>query len=153
VGFDHHTGIAELVLADAFAHDVAAFEQDLERIAGLHILRATGNVHRAVGQDFILNVGDILYFAGTAENFGEFCEEHGLEVITNEVKESLVEVNTTEISANQDVGEAAEALSALVGTTKRSLSLFDDDEKIRVINKMRGNKFSLALLLNEIFVH
>jgi len=53
------------------------------------------------------------------------------------VKESLVEVNTTEISANQDVGEAAEALSALVGTTKRSLSLFDDDEKIRVINKMR----------------
>jgi len=69
------------------------------------------------------------------------------------VKESLVEVNTTEISANQDVGEAAEALSALVGTTKRSLSLFDDDEKIRVINKMRGNKFSLALLLNEIFVH
>jgi hypothetical protein len=45
---------------------------------------ATGNVHRAVGQDFVLNVGDVLYFTGLVEEFGEFCEEHGMEVLTNE---------------------------------------------------------------------
>ena len=41
---------------------------------------ATGNVHRAVGQDFVLNVGDVLYFTGLVEEFGEFCEEHGKNV-------------------------------------------------------------------------
>ena len=46
----------------------------------------TGNVHRAVGQEFVLNVGDILYFTGLVESFGEFCEEHGLEVLTNELE-------------------------------------------------------------------
>ena len=35
---------------------------------------ATGNVHRAVGQDFVLNVGDILFFTGLVEGFGDFCE-------------------------------------------------------------------------------
>jgi len=48
---------------------------------------ATGNVHRAVGQDFVLNVGDVLYFTGLVEEFGEFCEEHGMEVLTNELEE------------------------------------------------------------------
>ena len=28
--------------------------------------------------------GDILYFTGLVESFGDFCEEHGLEVLTNE---------------------------------------------------------------------
>lgn len=45
---------------------------------------ATGNIHRAVGQEFILNVNDILYFSGLIEGFGEFCHEHGLELVTNE---------------------------------------------------------------------
>uniref|UniRef100_A0A7S4EIS4 RCK C-terminal domain-containing protein n=1 Tax=Pseudo-nitzschia australis TaxID=44445 RepID=A0A7S4EIS4_9STRA len=48
---------------------------------------ATGNVHRAVGQDFVLNVGDVLYFTGLVEEFGDFCEEHGMEVLTNEIEE------------------------------------------------------------------
>ena len=52
---------------------------------------ATGNVHRAVSRDFVLNVGDILYFTGLVENFGEFCEEHGLEVVTNEVEATIRE--------------------------------------------------------------
>lgn len=47
---------------------------------------ATGNVHRAVSSDFVLNVGDTLYFTGLVEGFGDFCEEHGLEVVTNEVQ-------------------------------------------------------------------
>mmetsp|Transcript_29018 Transcript_29018/g.42804 ORF Transcript_29018/g.42804 Transcript_29018/m.42804 type:complete len:1236 (+) Transcript_29018:347-4054(+) len=48
---------------------------------------ATGNVHRAVGQDFVLNVGDILYFTGLVESFGEFCEENALEILTNDLQE------------------------------------------------------------------
>lgn len=48
---------------------------------------ATGNIHRAVGQDFVLNVGDVLYFTGLVEGFGEFCEEHGMEILTNELQE------------------------------------------------------------------
>jgi uncharacterized protein with PhoU and TrkA domain len=50
---------------------------------------ATGNVHRAVGQDFVLNAGDPLYFTGLVEGFGSFCEEHGLEMITNEIEHSI----------------------------------------------------------------
>ena len=51
---------------------------------------ATGNVHRAVGQDFVLNAGDILYFtSGQVEGFGAFCEEQGLEMITNEIEHSI----------------------------------------------------------------
>lgn len=45
----------------------------------------SGNIHRAVGQDFVLNVDDILYFTGRVQDFGEFADAHGLEVITNEV--------------------------------------------------------------------
>mmetsp|Transcript_10992 Transcript_10992/g.24601 ORF Transcript_10992/g.24601 Transcript_10992/m.24601 type:complete len:1321 (-) Transcript_10992:427-4389(-) len=47
---------------------------------------ATGNVHRAVGPDFVLNAGDILFFTGEISTFGEFCAEHGLELVTNEVQ-------------------------------------------------------------------
>jgi len=50
---------------------------------------ATGNMHRAVGQDFVLNVGDVLYFTGLVESFGEFCQEQGLEVMTNETSSRL----------------------------------------------------------------
>ncbi|KAL7547487.1 hypothetical protein ACHAWF_010781 [Thalassiosira exigua] len=45
----------------------------------------SGNIHRAVGQDFVLNADDILYFTGMVDGFGKFCENHGLEVVTNEV--------------------------------------------------------------------
>ena len=65
----------------------------LRDTGGLYLVsvhrEATGNVHRAVGQDFVLNVGDILYFTGLVEEFGDFCEEHGLEVVTNEIEETL----------------------------------------------------------------
>ncbi|KAG7337003.1 TrkA-C domain containing protein [Nitzschia inconspicua] len=49
--------------------------------------RATGNVHHAVGPDFVLEQGDILYFTGLVETFGEFCQERGLEVVTHEVQD------------------------------------------------------------------
>jgi hypothetical protein len=59
---------------------------------------ATGNVHRAVGQDFVLQVGDILYFTGLVEGFGEFCEEHGMEVLTSETSA------TTSTDTNTNTG-------------------------------------------------
>jgi hypothetical protein len=36
--------------------------------------------------EFVLEVDDILYFTGMIDTFGDFCEEHGLEVVTNEVE-------------------------------------------------------------------
>mmetsp|Transcript_27097 Transcript_27097/g.40742 ORF Transcript_27097/g.40742 Transcript_27097/m.40742 type:complete len:1257 (+) Transcript_27097:197-3967(+) len=69
---------------------------------------ATGNVHRAVGQDFVLNVGDVLYFTGLVEEFGKFCQENSLEVMTNEIEDSLLVVSprrkaqTTEMKSVQD---------------------------------------------------
>jgi len=51
--------------------------------------RATGNVHAAVSPEFVLEVDDVLYFTGLIDTFGEFCEEHGLEMVTNEVAERL----------------------------------------------------------------
>lgn len=50
---------------------------------------ATGNVHRAVGQEFVLQQGDICFFTGLVEGFGAFCEEHGLEMITNEIEDTI----------------------------------------------------------------
>jgi hypothetical protein len=70
---------------------------------------ATGNVHRAVGQEFVLNVGDVLYFTGLVEGFGKFCEDNGLEMITNEVEDSAIaenvnnEVDTDRIEHESDL--------------------------------------------------
>jgi di/tricarboxylate transporter len=75
---------------------------------------ATGNVHRAVGQDFVLNAGDVLYFTGLIEEFGDFCEEHGLEILTNEL------VTPKQSSAYADVEG---------GTQKPSTDLDEDEFK------------------------
>ena len=58
---------------------------------------ATGNVHRAVGQQFVLNVDDILYFTGMVEGFASFCQEHGLEVITNELNVDVPRMQENEL--------------------------------------------------------
>jgi di/tricarboxylate transporter len=65
---------------------------------------ATGNIHRAVGQEFVLNVNDIVYFSGLIEGFGEFCNDHGLEIVTNE---------SPEVLADESSEEATIALSVL----------------------------------------
>jgi len=52
---------------------------------------ATGNIHHAVGPEFVLQVGDILYFTGLIESFGDFCSEAGLEVVTNEIDGEFVQ--------------------------------------------------------------
>jgi len=62
----------------------------LRDTGGIFLVRvkraATGNIHHAVGPEFILEKGDILYFTGLVESFGDFCAEHGLEVVTNEIE-------------------------------------------------------------------
>ncbi|KAL3922634.1 MAG: hypothetical protein SGILL_002104 [Bacillariaceae sp.] len=63
---------------------------------------ATGNVHRAVGQDFVVNVGDVLYFTGLVEGFGEFCEEHGMEVLTNDSLDTIEQER--QVAADQEDG-------------------------------------------------
>ena len=115
---------------------------------------ATGNVHRAVSNDFVLNVGDILYFTGLVESFGEFCEEHGLEVVTNEVQDDSKGADEAPLSMDEDPGEVPYApqlrtpLTPLaedmehdfpvveVGMTKESLLQADDAERLRIINRM-----------------
>jgi di/tricarboxylate transporter len=55
----------------------------LRETGGIYLVsvkrRATGNLHTAVSPEFVLEVGDILYFTGLIDTFGEFCEDHGLE--------------------------------------------------------------------------
>lgn len=83
---------------------------------------ATGNVHRAVSNEFVLSEGDVLYFTGLVEGFGKFCEDNGLEVITNEIEDSIavpndlaqdhVETNEEEesklLSANKNTNDERE---------------------------------------------
>ena len=42
-----------------------------------------------MGPDFVLNVGDILYFTGMVEGFRTFCEENGLEIITKQTEAAI----------------------------------------------------------------
>eukprot|EP00815_Leptocylindrus_aporus_P010771 CAMPEP_0116064282 /NCGR_PEP_ID=MMETSP0322-20121206/8999_1 /TAXON_ID=163516 /ORGANISM="Leptocylindrus danicus var. apora, Strain B651" /LENGTH=1125 /DNA_ID=CAMNT_0003550225 /DNA_START=115 /DNA_END=3489 /DNA_ORIENTATION=- len=84
------------------------------------VLRAaTGNIHRAVGQDFVLNVGDILYFTGFVEEFGAFCHEHGLELVTNEVENEKIDL------ANKLQHEEKD--SKLASFSKRKLSMIAEE--------------------------
>lgn len=110
---------------------------------------ATGNVHRAVGQEFVLQVGDILYFTGLVEGFAHFCEEHGLEVVSEdfgEMDESTspsaesrpddevtLEVDTLLHSSNS---QSQLAPSDEIGFTRDSLLQSDENERWRVINQM-----------------
>jgi len=77
---------------------------------------ATGNLHHAVGREFVLNAGDILYFTGLVEEFNEFCEEHGLEMVTD---------------ADQHVPPDSE-----VGTSEEALLSTDPTERSRLIYQM-----------------
>lgn len=126
----------------------------------------TGNVHRAVGQDFVLNVDDILYFTGLVDGFGEFCEEHGLEVITNETanvaEPAIVEPETAEPAAvvtddelmkhsdhdtaNANLATVTEGQEFMppgnvvpieIGITAASLLDSDEMERMRSINQLQ----------------
>lgn len=111
---------------------------------------ATGNIHRAVGQEFVLNVGDIVYFTGLIEGFGDFCHEHGLQVVTNESPlEENVPTTTTEVEqrTTNDEDEYTDLIEddvlntfndGEIGFTKESLTLANAEERLRCINRMTG---------------
>lgn len=91
---------------------------------------ATGNVHRAVGQEFVLNVGDILYFTGLVEGFGAFCEEHGLEMITNEIEDTIHNPSQTLDASQQNAPPIKTQLSTVSEGTDDAASkdaVGDDD--------------------------
>ena len=110
----------------------------LRDTGGIYLVRvkraSTGNVHHAVGPDFVLEVGDILYFTGLVETFGEFCAEHGLEVVTNEVDHH----HPQQHSNNQDVD-----VDAVISGMSGSISHVPDDEP--------ANNEEDALLLSTSF--
>lgn len=88
---------------------------------------ATGNVHRAVGQDFVLNAGDILYFTGLVEGFGAFCEEHGLEMITNEIQDTIHESERHEIVATASKPQPADIEAELNGPASSACGVEEND--------------------------
>jgi di/tricarboxylate transporter len=93
---------------------------------------ATGNIHRAVGQDFILNIGDILYFTGLIEGFGEFCHEHGLELVTNE---DQTEVTKSDVSVDTPVESLVDECHQI---GKKSMLKIDADERLRYVHRITG---------------
>ena len=93
---------------------------------------ATGNIHRAVGSEFVLNVNDIVYFSGLIEGFGEFCHEHGLELITNEsLHVAAIAQDPTDDAATSPL------MSSSVDDGDVKVSS-DDEERLRRINLMTG---------------
>jgi di/tricarboxylate transporter len=82
------------------AADRTVLRSGLRDTGGVYLVRVkrhvTGNYHNAVGPEFVIGVGDILYFAGLLETFADFCEEHGLELMTNELEANIANTaNTT----------------------------------------------------------
>lgn len=127
---------------------------------------ATGNIHRAVGQEFVLNVGDILYFTGLVEGFGEFCEEHGMEVLTsdtqpdNKRRSSFISIDTRKSGSKrrlssiipnfggssthlqvvaEDVAESGD-VPVEVGISAKSLIQADEAERKQSITRMIGRR-------------
>jgi uncharacterized protein with PhoU and TrkA domain len=115
------------------------------------VVRATtGHVHRAVSRDFVVQKSDVCYFTGFIESFGDFCEKHGLEMLTNEVEgtdvgESLLGDDATKLpgSVNEDIhaeSEDADRSNIMSGNTvakgwmpdtNESLTNADEEEERR----------------------
>ena len=104
---------------------------------------STGNVHRAVGRDFVLNEGDILYFTGLYQEFAHFCEEHGLEIITDDFQYGE-EVSTNDLSLTEDKDNQAllsndefrQVSGDEVGFTRESILYSAESERWRIINNI-----------------
>eukprot|EP00956_Cyclotella_meneghiniana_P028098 scaffold64738_cov66-Cyclotella_meneghiniana.AAC.3 len=75
---------------------------------------ATGNVHRAVGQQFVINVDDILYFTGMVEGFASFCQEHALKVITNELNVDIPRMQDAELRDSLGIENGVASVDEIV---------------------------------------
>jgi hypothetical protein len=94
--------------------------------------RATGNVHTAVSPEFVLEVDDVLYFTGMIDTFGDFCEEHGLEVLTNEVELEMLE------SSSRGDDDGAGGLAVDVPTTTAAEESADHAALMSPLNAPAG---------------
>jgi di/tricarboxylate transporter len=90
---------------------------------------ATGNVHRAVSKDFVVSVGDELYFTGRVEDFSSFCDKHGLEIVTTD---------TTKMMDHTDDNIPASSTDRLcdLGTTVESVFDSDEVDRLRAVNRL-----------------
>ena len=90
----------------------------LNSSAGIYLVNVrratTGNIHRAVSSDFVVSVGDELFFTGSVEKFSEFCDTHGLEILTTDNIDGNDEVTTDENGESAGTGaESQERLQLL----------------------------------------
>ena len=119
--------------------------------------RATGNVHAAVSPEFVLEVDDVLYFTGMIDTFGDFCEEHGLEVVTNEVD---LEISSADDERNDDTFRLSATksgdsnlMSPLNGPSRLSLTptspSHEDLSERRTKGKLKGLGITLDSLLDS----
>jgi di/tricarboxylate transporter/formyltetrahydrofolate hydrolase len=94
------------------------------------VVRAvTGHVHRAVSRDFVIQSEDICYFTGLVESFGDFCEKHGLEMLTNDTE--------ADDSLQGKLLPASSLTKDEIGVTKESLAQADKAERLRAISRMQ----------------
>jgi di/tricarboxylate transporter len=85
----------------------------------VNVLRAaTGKMEYAVNRDFVVNVGDELYFSGSVGEFAEFCARHGLEVITAD-----------DLGLNTEISDD-------IGTTLQSIMITDDSALLQIIEHL-----------------
>ncbi len=132
----------------------------LRDTGGLYLVsvhrEAMGNIHCAVGQEFVLNVNNIVYFSGLIEGFGEFCNDHGLKIVTNESPELLTNESSEEATAALSVLSPMNndgAISPLMaaaedgGNTDDSLLLSDEEESLCIVNLMTGTYMVVFFLI------
>ena len=103
----------------------------LNNSAGIYLVNVrratTGNIHRAVSPDFVVSVGDELYFTGSVEDFSAFCQSHGLEILTTE----NFDVTTTVIP---DIGTADASAEQMTCTANTTLDVCV--ERLQILNRI-----------------
>ena len=103
----------------AVGHTVAA--SGLRGLPGLYLVsvRRGEALLRAIGPEFILNQGDILYFTGLIESLGKVCAEYGLMAITqeheDEDEDDVSDARRATAAAAEDVAATSDAPTADVG--------------------------------------
>ncbi len=112
----------------------------------------------AVGQEFVLNVNDIVYFSGLIEGLGEFYNDQGLEIVVNELPELLTNETSVEATTTLSVlypmnndGAVFPLMAAAEdgGNTNYSLLLSDEEESLRIVNLMTGTYMVVFLFLES----
>ena len=97
----------------------------LRGLPGLYLVsvKRGETLMRAVGPDFVLAQGDVLYFTGMVENLGVVCAEHGLEAVTAEHDESSDDESSGDEDAN---AEDANAVGASDRSARDDVDADDD---------------------------